>query len=120
MPRSVITMTCGSRRRTRCLFPPPMPSAPAAPEPGAKRWKNTCGDWKSSKRLSWAFPGVEQAYAIQAGREVRVLVDSQQLDDAESARLCREIAQAIQSQLTYPGEVKVTVLRESRSVEFAR
>ena len=78
------------------------------------------GDSKSSNRLYWASPGVEQAYAIQAGREVRVLVDSRQLDDAESAKLCREIAQSIQSRLSYPGEVKVTVLRESRSVEFAR
>ena len=70
--------------------------------------------------LALGFPGVDQAYAIQAGREIRVLVDSQQLDDAESAKLCRDIAQSIQSRLTYPGEVKVTVLRETRSVEFAR
>jgi ribonuclease Y len=49
-----------------------------------------------------------------------VLVDSQRLDDAESAKLCREIAHSIQERLTYPGEVKVTVLRESRTVEFAR
>jgi ribonuclease Y len=70
--------------------------------------------------LALGFPGVDQAYAIQAGREIRVLVDSQQLGDAESAKLCREIAQSIQSRLTYPGEVKVTVLRETRSVEFAR
>ncbi len=70
--------------------------------------------------LALGFPGVEQAYAIQAGREVRVIVNSQQLDDAASAKVCRDIARSIQRQLTYPGEVKVTVLRESRSVEFAR
>ncbi len=70
--------------------------------------------------LALGFPGVEQAYAIQAGREVRVLVDSSQLDDAESAKLCRDIARSIQNRLTYPGEVKVTVLRETRTVEFAR
>ncbi len=49
-----------------------------------------------------------------------MIVDSQQLDDAASAKVCRDIAHSIQRQLTYPGEVKVTVLRESRSVEFAR
>ncbi len=70
--------------------------------------------------LALGFPGVEQAYAIQAGREVRVIVDSHQLDDAASAKVCRDIARSIQRQLTYPGEVKVTVLRETRSVEFAR
>jgi ribonucrease Y len=70
--------------------------------------------------LALGFPGVEQAYAIQAGREVRVLVDSQRLDDSGSASLCRDVARAIQSQLSYPGEVKVTVLRETRTVEFAR
>ena len=70
--------------------------------------------------LVHGFPGVEQAYAIQAGREVRVIADSHNLDDASAAKLCRDIAQAIQQQLTYPGEVKVTVLRETRNVEFAR
>ncbi|WP_250846735.1 ribonuclease Y [Aquisphaera insulae] len=70
--------------------------------------------------LALGFPGVEHAYAIQAGREVRVLVDSQRVDDAASAALCRDVARAIQEQLTYPGEVKVTVLRETRAVEFAR
>ncbi len=70
--------------------------------------------------LALGFPGVEQAYAIQAGREIRVLVDSHQLGDAESAALCREIARSIENNLTYPGEVKVTVLRETRTTEFAR
>ncbi len=70
--------------------------------------------------MALGFPGVEHAYAIQAGREVRVLVDSQLLDDAASASLCRDVARAIQNQLNYPGEVKVTVLRETRTVEFAR
>jgi ribonuclease Y len=70
--------------------------------------------------LVHGFPGVEQAYAIQAGREVRVIAASDQVDDASAAKLCRDIAQAIQDQLTYPGEVKVTVLRETRNVEFAR
>ncbi len=70
--------------------------------------------------LAYGFPGVEQAYAIQAGREIRVIADSHRLSDEAAAKLCRDIAQAVQEQLTYPGEVKVTVLRESRATEFAR
>ncbi len=94
----------------------------SASRPGARRetLEKYVRRLEELESLALGFPGVEQAYAIQAGREIRVLVDSQQLGDAESAKLCREIAQSIQSQLTYPGEVKVTVLRETRSIEFAR
>ena len=66
------------------------------------------------------FPGVEHAYAIQAGREVRVIVDARMVDDKASAKLARDISKKIESELTYPGEIKVTVLREVRSVEYAR
>ena len=70
--------------------------------------------------LAYGFPGVDQAYAIQAGREIRVIADSHRLTDEAAAKLCRDIAHAVQEQLTYPGEVKVTVLRETRVTEFAR
>ena len=66
------------------------------------------------------FPGVEQAFAIQAGREVRVIADAGKTSDKEAAKICRDIAKAIEEQLTYPGEIRVTVVRETRSVEFAR
>ena len=66
------------------------------------------------------FPGVEQAFAIQAGRELRVIVSSKQTTDESAARICREIAKAFEERLTYPGEIKVTVLRETRHVEMAR
>jgi ribonucrease Y len=94
----------------------------SASRPGARRetLEKYVRRLEELESLALGFPGVEQAYAIQAGREIRVLVDSQQLGDAESAKLCRDIAQSIESQLTYPGEVKVTVLRETRSIEFAR
>jgi ribonuclease Y len=94
----------------------------SASRPGARRetLEKYVRRLEELESLALGFPGVEQAYAIQAGREVRVLVDSEQLDDAAAAKVCREIARSIQRQLTYPGEVKVTVLRESRSVEFAR
>ena len=64
--------------------------------------------------------GVRQAYAIQAGREVRVIVDADTVDDANAMRIAREIAKQIESDMTYPGEVKVTLLREVRAVEYAR
>ncbi len=94
----------------------------SASRPGARRdtLEKYVRRLEELESLVCGFPGVDQAYAIQAGREVRVLVDSAQLDDQAAHRLCREIAQAIQEQLTYPGEVKVTVMRETRAVEYAR
>jgi ribonuclease Y len=70
--------------------------------------------------IATAISGVKQAYAIQAGREVRVIVDADRVDDANAMRIAREIAQKIETDMTYPGEVKVTCLREVRAVEYAR
>jgi ribonucrease Y len=67
-----------------------------------------------------SFAGVEKSFAIQAGREVRVVVKPEQIDDLESARLSRDIAQKIQETLQYPGQIKVTVIRETRAVEYAK
>ena len=67
-----------------------------------------------------AFAGVDQAFAIQAGRELRVMVGSKDTDDNKAAKICRDIAKAFEEQLTYPGEIKVTVVRESRFTETAR
>jgi ribonuclease Y len=67
-----------------------------------------------------SFDGVKNAYAIHAGREVRVIVNPQRVSDPEALKLCRDIAKAVQEQLTYPSEVKVTVLRETRAVDYAR
>ena len=67
-----------------------------------------------------SFPGVEKSFAIQAGREVRVVVKPEQLDDLQTARLSRDIAQKIQDTLQYPGQVKVTVISETRAVEYAK
>jgi ribonuclease Y len=94
----------------------------SASRPGARRetldkYVRRLEDLES---LACGFPGVEQAYAVQAGREIRVIADSHRLGDEAAAKLCRDIARAVQEQLTYPGEVKVTVLRETRTVEFAR
>jgi ribonuclease Y len=67
-----------------------------------------------------SFAGVKQAYAIQAGREIRVIVNSNRVSDKQAVKLARDIAKEIENELTYPGEVKVTLLRETRVVEYAR
>lgn len=96
--------------------------AVSASRPGARRetLEKYVRRLEELEALACGFPGVEQAYAIQAGREIRVIADSHHLNDELAVKLARDIARAIQEQLTYPGEVKVTVLRETRSVEFAR
>ena len=66
------------------------------------------------------FKGVRQAFAVQAGREVRVIASAKDADDARAAKICRDIAKAFEDRLSYPGEVKVVVIRESRFTELAR
>jgi ribonuclease Y len=75
---------------------------------------------QSLEQLATAFPGVEKAYAIQAGREIRVIVRPSEVDDAGAATLARDIARKIEEELKYPGQIRVTVLRETRVVEYAR
>ncbi|MFQ5916195.1 MAG: ribonuclease Y [Candidatus Binatia bacterium] len=72
------------------------------------------------ERISNSFRGVEKSYAVQAGREVRIIVQSETVTDEEAARMAREVAQKIESEMTYPGQVKVTVIREVRAVDYAR
>jgi ribonuclease Y len=94
----------------------------SASRPGARRetLEKYVKRLEELESIAGGFPGVDQAFAIQAGREVRVIADAGRLSDKESVKLCRDIAKAIEEQLTYPGEIKVTVLRETRAVEFAR
>lgn len=75
---------------------------------------------KDLENLAVAYQGVEKAYAIQAGRELRVIVESEKMSDSESDKLSFEIAQKIQTEMTYPGQIKVTVIRETRAVNVAR
>jgi ribonuclease Y len=70
--------------------------------------------------IAMSFPGVRAAFAIQAGREVRVIVDPERCDDPTATMIARDVAKRIQNEMTYPGEIKVTVLREVRAVDFAR
>ena len=72
------------------------------------------------EEVGLAFDGVEKCYAIQAGREIRILVKPESVDDVAATQMAREIVRKIEETLTYPGQIKVTVIRESRSVEYAR
>jgi ribonuclease Y len=94
----------------------------SAARPGARRetLERYIKRMEKLEEVACGFDGVRSAYAIQAGREVRVIVDPQQVSDRKAMRICREISRAVEDQLVYPGEVKVTVLRETRVVEYAR
>src|SRR5438270_8577427 len=72
------------------------------------------------EELAGAKPGVEKVYALQAGREIRVIVKPTEVDDDTAVLLSHEIAREIEGQLEYPGQIKVTVIRESRAIEFAK
>jgi ribonuclease Y len=67
-----------------------------------------------------SFPGVDKSFAIQAGREIRIIVKPEEVDDLGAQRMAKEISKRIQESLDYPGQVKVTVIRERRSVEYAK
>ncbi|NPV40076.1 MAG: ribonuclease Y [Anaerolineae bacterium] len=75
---------------------------------------------RALEEMAHAYKGVNQAYAIQAGREVRIIVKPEMVDDLESTRMARDIAKNIEETMQYPGQIKVTVIREMRAVEFAK
>ena len=75
---------------------------------------------RSLEEMSLSFEGVQQAFAIQAGREVRIIVKPEAIDDLASARLARDVAKKIEETMQYPGQIKVTVIRETRSTEIAK
>ena len=75
---------------------------------------------RTLEELSQSFEGVQQAFAIQAGREVRIIVKPENIDDLASARLARDVAKKIEETMQYPGQIKVTVIRETRATEFAK
>ncbi len=94
----------------------------SAARPGARRdtLEHYIKRLSDLEKIACEFPGVRQAYAISAGRELRVFVVPEKVDDFRALELAREIANRIQSELKYPGEIKVTVIREMRAVEVAR
>jgi ribonuclease Y len=90
--------------------------------PGARRdtLENYLKRLADLERIAVSFSGVEKAYAIQAGREIRVFVNADEVGDVEAAELARNIALKIEEELQYPGEIKVVVIRETRAIEYAR
>jgi len=90
--------------------------------PGARRevMEQYINRIKDLEKIGMTYPGVEQAFAIQAGRELRVIVESAKISDAEADTMSFNLAEKIQTEMTYPGQVKVTVIREKRAVHYAK
>ena len=90
--------------------------------PGARKdtIENYLQRLKNLEDIANRFEGVDRTYAIQAGREIRVFIKAEKVDDLGAQKMARQIAENIEEELKYPGEIKVTVIRETRVVEFAR
>jgi len=94
----------------------------SAARPGARSetLENYIKRLEKLEEISESFSGVEKSFAIQAGREIRIMVKPDEIDDVDSARVARDIRKRIESELDYPGHIKVTVIRETRAVEYAK
>lgn len=94
----------------------------SAARPGARRetFESYIKRIQELEKIAMSFPGVQKTYAIQAGREVRVIVENTKITDEEAYVMAREIAKRIESELTYPGQIKVLVVRETRAIEYAK
>ncbi|MBC8456512.1 MAG: HDIG domain-containing protein, partial [Deltaproteobacteria bacterium] len=90
--------------------------------PGARRemLESYVKRLEDMEKVAMSFKGINKSYAIQAGRELRIIVESDRIDDFESAMICKEIAKKIEKDLTYPGQIKVIVIRETRAIEYAK
>jgi len=109
-PTSVIAMLVGAA------------DALSAARPGARRetLETYIKRLEKLEAICESFEGVEKSYAVQAGREIRVMVQPDKIDDADAIRLARDITKKIEAELDYPGHIKVTVIRETRAVEYAK
>jgi len=94
----------------------------SAARPGARRemLETYVKRLEELERIAFTFPGISKAYAIQAGREIRVIVENEEISDADATMLSRDIARKIENELSYPGQIKVTVIREMRAVDYAK
>jgi ribonuclease Y len=94
----------------------------SAARPGARRevLETYVKRLEKLEEIASSFKGVQKTFAIQAGREIRIIVDSGKIGDEQALWLSKDIARKVEQELTYPGQIKVTVIRETRSVEYAR
>ncbi|MCL6614349.1 MAG: ribonuclease Y, partial [Firmicutes bacterium] len=96
--------------------------AVSAARPGARRetLENYLKRLQKLESIADSIEGVEKAYAVQAGREIRIMVRPEKIDDANAVRIAREVVKKIENELEYPGQIKVTVIRETRAVDYAK
>lgn len=96
--------------------------AVSAARPGARRetLENYLKRLTRLEEISESFEGVEKCYAVQAGREIRIMVKPEKISDDDSVLLAREVAKKIEAEMEYPGQIKVVTIRETRAVEFAK
>ncbi|MEK7803884.1 MAG: ribonuclease Y, partial [Deltaproteobacteria bacterium] len=94
----------------------------SAARPGARRemMETYVKRLEDLEKIATSFPGVEKSYAIQAGREIRVVVSNQSISDESAVILSKDIARKIEKDLNYPGQIKVTVIRETRAIDYAK
>ncbi|NTU60357.1 MAG: ribonuclease Y, partial [Deltaproteobacteria bacterium] len=94
----------------------------SAARPGARRemLETYVKRLEDLERIAYSFEGVSKSYAIQAGREIRIIVDNDRVNDDTAVLLSKDIARKVEKELSYPGQIRVTVIRETRAVEYAR
>ena len=90
--------------------------------PGARRevFNSYIQRLEQLEKISTSFDGVDRCFALQAGREIRVMVSNERINDADAVMLSRDIAKKIEQEVTYPGQIKITVLRETRAISYAK
>ena len=94
----------------------------SAARPGARRemLETYVKRLEGLEKIAHSFNGVDKCFAIQAGREIRILVENEKISENDAAMLCKDIIKKIEAELTYPGQIKVTVIRETRVSDFAK